>query len=416
MSLLLVKGGISQICNWRRTCQNGQCQSRWNSKVAPTKTVTQLWSFLGFCNYYHQFIDHYSNICQSLNVLLQKSKLWDWAPIQHTTFENLKVAFVSKLVLLMPDYLKPFEMKCDASLFATRGVLLSAAKVQFRTAVRTWTSLNRTKSLVQSSWKSLNRTYGPVQGLSIPCFCWTGSNLFEPYQNSCDFCCDGSLISHTATTDCGNPTLSFDTHGLLPPSSPHHHQPPPFRHQHTAKVGEGKNVGVKVRLHLFFLCSFLFIYLKVRCDEKLLIVSRWQCSKPSVPLEHDKTSTKGVLSCSLPSCALRAWHDTSHRCPVLLNAFLHPTSMTWHLWEVSCRVHCLLALHEHNMAPLIGAVLCSLPFYTLWAWHDTYESVVSCSLAPCALRAWHNTSHRCHVVPVAFLRPTSTIQHLRELV
>ena len=45
-------------------------------------------------------------------------------PVQHTAFKNLKVAFVSKLVLLIPDYLKPFEMKCDALLFATGGVLL----------------------------------------------------------------------------------------------------------------------------------------------------------------------------------------------------------------------------------------------------------------------------------------------------
>ena len=57
-------------------------------------------------------------------MLLQKSRLRDWTPIQHTAFENLKVAFVSKPVLLMPDYLKPFEMECNASLFATRGVLL----------------------------------------------------------------------------------------------------------------------------------------------------------------------------------------------------------------------------------------------------------------------------------------------------
>ena len=94
------------------------------AKWPPPETVTQLQSFLGFCNYYHRFIDHYSDKCQPLNVLLQKSKLWDWTPVQHAAFENLKVAFVSKPVLLMPDYLKPFEIECDASLFATGGVLL----------------------------------------------------------------------------------------------------------------------------------------------------------------------------------------------------------------------------------------------------------------------------------------------------
>ena len=94
------------------------------AKWPPPETVTQLRSFLGFCNYYHQFIDHYSDKCQPLIMLLQQSRLWDWTPIQHAAFENLKVAFVSKPVLLMPDYLKPFEMECDALLFATGGVLL----------------------------------------------------------------------------------------------------------------------------------------------------------------------------------------------------------------------------------------------------------------------------------------------------
>ena len=94
------------------------------AKWPPPETVMQLWSFLGFCNYYHQFIDYYSDKCQPLNMLLQMSRLWDWTPIQHAAFENLKVAFISKLVLLMPDYLKPFKMECNKSLFATRGVLL----------------------------------------------------------------------------------------------------------------------------------------------------------------------------------------------------------------------------------------------------------------------------------------------------
>ena len=48
------------------------------AKWPPPETVTQLRSFLGFCNYYHRFIDHYLDKCQSLNMLLQKSRLRDW--------------------------------------------------------------------------------------------------------------------------------------------------------------------------------------------------------------------------------------------------------------------------------------------------------------------------------------------------
>ncbi len=43
---------------------------------------------------------------------------------QHTASEVLKTAFCLRPVLLMPDYTKPFEIECDASLFVTGAVLL----------------------------------------------------------------------------------------------------------------------------------------------------------------------------------------------------------------------------------------------------------------------------------------------------
>ena len=59
-----------------------------------------------------------------LNVLLRKTHPWEWTPIQHSAFENMKVAFASQPVLLMPDYNKPFEIESDTSLYATGAVLL----------------------------------------------------------------------------------------------------------------------------------------------------------------------------------------------------------------------------------------------------------------------------------------------------
>ena len=94
------------------------------AKWPPPENVSQLRSFLGFCNFYHRFIDHYSDKCQPLNLLLQKARGWIWTVDQHTAFENLKAAYVSKPVLLMPDRTKPYEIKCDASLFTTGAILL----------------------------------------------------------------------------------------------------------------------------------------------------------------------------------------------------------------------------------------------------------------------------------------------------
>ena len=42
------------------------------------KTLKQLRSFLGFCNFYHKFIRNYTDKCRPLNELLQKATTWDW--------------------------------------------------------------------------------------------------------------------------------------------------------------------------------------------------------------------------------------------------------------------------------------------------------------------------------------------------
>ena len=44
--------------------------------------------------------------------------------VEQAAFENLKAAFVSQPVLVIPDYSKPFVIKADTSLFATGVVLL----------------------------------------------------------------------------------------------------------------------------------------------------------------------------------------------------------------------------------------------------------------------------------------------------
>ena len=88
------------------------------------QNLTQLQSFIGLCNFYHQFINHHSNKCTPLNLLLKKTQLWKWEQDQQVAFETLKAAYASQPILLCLDYLLPFRIECDASKFATRGVLL----------------------------------------------------------------------------------------------------------------------------------------------------------------------------------------------------------------------------------------------------------------------------------------------------
>ena len=88
------------------------------------KTLKQVRSFIGFCNFYHRFIDKYSDKCAPLNLLLRKTQPWIWTEAQQAAFTTLKAAYASEPVLLCPNYKKPFRLECDASLIAAGGVLL----------------------------------------------------------------------------------------------------------------------------------------------------------------------------------------------------------------------------------------------------------------------------------------------------
>ena len=53
----------------------------------PTPTlVKELRAFLGFGNFYKDFIDHYSLIVQPLHDLTKKSRKWEWTPLQDHAF------------------------------------------------------------------------------------------------------------------------------------------------------------------------------------------------------------------------------------------------------------------------------------------------------------------------------------------
>ena len=149
----------------------------------------------------------------------------------------------------------------------------SAAKVRFWTVVRTWTITNWTKSLVQSSWKSVNQTYSPVQGSGISCFGQTGSNPFEPIQNTCDFCW---LLTfpHQLIMDFPDRSLTF---WLQQPTSTHHclHQLNDQWARDGTSRSSGRSEGTQGMLPLLMYFSFPF-----RRILALLFCST-QCPQPS---------------------------------------------------------------------------------------------------------------------------------------
>lgn len=85
-------------------------------------TQKQVKSFSGFGNFYQKFIRGFSELARPLNNLLCKDEPFNWSQDCQTSFETLKDRFCKEPVLTMPDLMLLFQIKSDASKYAT-GVL-----------------------------------------------------------------------------------------------------------------------------------------------------------------------------------------------------------------------------------------------------------------------------------------------------
>jgi len=88
----------------------------------PTK-LKELRSFLGFGNYYKDFIPAYSHMTRPLHDLTRKDKKWAWTDVQQKAFDLLKTVFITYPVLRNPDQRDKFILDTDASAFAVGAVL-----------------------------------------------------------------------------------------------------------------------------------------------------------------------------------------------------------------------------------------------------------------------------------------------------
>ena len=89
---------------------------------APTNKK-EVQSFLGFTNFYHQFIKDFSEHAQPLFDLTWNDTKWHWGPNEQSAFDRLKQSITSAPVLISPDSTRPFWIEADSSDFATGAVL-----------------------------------------------------------------------------------------------------------------------------------------------------------------------------------------------------------------------------------------------------------------------------------------------------
>jgi hypothetical protein len=87
------------------------------------RKVKDIQSFLGFANFYHQFIASYSEITVPLTRLTRKDAHWVWSPQCEAAFQLLKTAFTMAPILHHFDPSLPPVIEMDASDYAITGIL-----------------------------------------------------------------------------------------------------------------------------------------------------------------------------------------------------------------------------------------------------------------------------------------------------
>jgi len=81
-------------------------------------------SFMGFTNFYHQFISNFSHHTCALFDLTRKDVRFTWGNCEQDVFDWLKELVSSALVLALLDSECPYLVKADGSGVATGTVLL----------------------------------------------------------------------------------------------------------------------------------------------------------------------------------------------------------------------------------------------------------------------------------------------------
>ena len=85
--------------------------------------VREIQSFIGFCNFYCQFIGDFSKIARPLNLLTKKNVKFTWTNRCKLAFKRLKQRMCEALILQHFDLNKQCHMETNASDYVSAKVL-----------------------------------------------------------------------------------------------------------------------------------------------------------------------------------------------------------------------------------------------------------------------------------------------------
>jgi hypothetical protein len=88
------------------------------------KNIFEVRSFHGLASFYQKFIKNFSGISAAMmDTVKKRHKYFHWTVEAKKSFNLLKRKITEQLVLVLPDFQKTFQVKCDASGFAIGAVL-----------------------------------------------------------------------------------------------------------------------------------------------------------------------------------------------------------------------------------------------------------------------------------------------------
>jgi hypothetical protein len=88
------------------------------------KNVFEVRSFHGLASFYRKFIRNFSGInAVMMDTVKKQHKSFHWTTEDEKSFNLLKRKITERPVLVLPNFQKTFQVKCDASGFAIGAVL-----------------------------------------------------------------------------------------------------------------------------------------------------------------------------------------------------------------------------------------------------------------------------------------------------
>jgi hypothetical protein len=88
------------------------------------RNVFEVRSFHGLARFYRKFIWNFSGISAAMMDTVKKwNKVFHWTVEAERSFNLLKRKVTEQPVLVLPDFQKTFQVKCDASGYVVGGVL-----------------------------------------------------------------------------------------------------------------------------------------------------------------------------------------------------------------------------------------------------------------------------------------------------